>query len=218
LGGESGLLAQFLHHRLPGLMIKPRGVSDMHISKMVATAFIAGGVLLSLVSAPVSAKEAINTNGSDKNIAISGLDTVAFFTDKKAVPGSEDISYEWKGAKWLFASTRDRDLFAAAPEKYAPQWGGYCAVGVSEGHVSKNLVKGSYDIKDGKLYLFAESRTPDADYWRKVWLEKNGGPQSRVPTGDTNWKLLKTRVEGGEAYPKLAQSSPASAAAAASAQ
>lgn len=190
----------------------------MSFPKTLAAAFSLGAILLYLAAGPAVARDAINTNGSDKNIAISGLDTVAFFTQKKAVQGNEAISYEWKGAKWIFASNDDRALFVANPEKYAPQWGGYCAVGVSEGHISKNLVKGSYDIKDGKLYLFAESRTPDADYWRKVWLEKNGGPESRVPTGEANWKQLKPRVEGGEPYPKLAESKPDPAEAAASAR
>jgi YHS domain-containing protein len=186
----------------------------MSFSKTMAAAFSVGVVLLSLASLPAMAKDAINTNGSDKNIAISGLDTVAFFTQKKSVHGNEGISYEWKGAKWLFASETDRKLFAANPEKYAPQWGGYCAVGISDGHVSKNLVKGSFDIRSGKLYLFAESHTPDPDYWRKVWLEKNGGPSSRVTIGDANWKLLKSRVEAGEVAPKLAETKSAAAAAA----
>ncbi len=165
--------------------------------------------LLPLVSHPATAREAINVNGSDSNVAISGLDTVAFFTQKKPVQGSAAYSYEWKGAKWLFASADDRTLFAANPERYAPQWGGYCAVGVSDGHVSKHLVKGSFDIHDGKLYLFAEGKPDDFDQWRKVWLEQNGGPQGRVPTGDTNWKLLKARVESGEEAPKLAQQAAA---------
>ena len=127
------------------------------------------------------AKEVINTNGSDHNVAISGLDTVAFFTQHKAVQGDEAIAYEWHGAKWLFASAKDRDLFKANPEKYTPQWGGFCAVGVANGHLSKHEVKGSYDIQDGKLYLFAESRNGDFDQYRKEWYEKNGGPISRIP-------------------------------------
>ncbi len=122
-----------------------------------------------------SAKEAINTLGSDHNVAISGLDTVAFFTEHKPVQGQEAYAYEWKGARWLFASAKDRDLFKSDPDKYAPQWGGFCAVGISNGHVSKHLVKGSYDIHDGKLYLFAEGKPDDFDYWRKNWLETNGG-------------------------------------------
>jgi YHS domain-containing protein len=158
------------------------------------------------------AREVINTNGSDKNIAISGLDTVAFFTQNKAVQGDEAIFYEWKGARWLFASREDRDLFAANPEKYAPQWGGYCALGVAEGHLSKHQVKGSFDIQNGKLYLFAQSPNDDPDHFRKIWSEKDGGPISRIPVGETNWSQLKPRAAAGENWPALSKPKPPAAA------
>jgi YHS domain-containing protein len=170
----------------------------------IETILAAAALSLSAGFLPAFAKDAINTFGSDHNVAIGGLDTVAFFTEKKPVQGKDSISYEWKGAVWLFVSDADRTLFAADPEKYAPQWGGYCAVGISDGHVSKNPVKGSYDIHDGKLYLFAAGRKDDFDQWRKVWLERSGGPAGRVSKGDSNWQVLKARVEAGEVAPKLA--------------
>jgi YHS domain-containing protein len=168
----------------------------------LAAAALALATLAGLAS-PAFAKEVINTNGSDSNVAISGLDTVAFFTQHRAVQGSDAFVYEWKGARWLFASAEDRALFQANPEKYAPQWGGYCAVGVSEGHLSKHLVKGSFDIHDGKLYLFAEGKPDDFDYWRKNWLQTKGGPASRVPTGEANWAQLKPLAESGVPWPNL---------------
>ena len=58
-------------------------------------------------------------------IAIKGYDTVAYHTEKRAVKGRKEISYEWNDAKWLFASTGNRDLFASDPERYATQYGGY---------------------------------------------------------------------------------------------
>jgi hypothetical protein len=151
--------------------------------------------LAALIAQPALAKEAINTQGSDHNIAISGLDPVGFFTEHKALQGKESIAYDWKGATWLFASAKDRDLFKSDPEKYAPQWGGFCAVGIANGHVSKHLVKGSYDIHDGKLYLFAQGVNGDFDQYRKEWLELHGGPQSRIPTGEKNWSTLKPQWE-----------------------
>ena len=181
----------------------------MMLGKSIAA--LAATASLCIASWPALARDAINTNGSESNIAISGLDTVAFFTEKKAVSGKESIYYEWKGAKWLFATHADRALFIAHPEQYAPQWGGYCAVGISDGHVSKHVVKGSFDVQDGKLYLFAEGKDGDFDQWRKVWLEKNGGAISRVPTGDANWLLLKPKVEAGEIAPKLEASASAPA-------
>ncbi len=62
--------------------------------------------------------------GSD-GLAIKGYDTVAYFTVGKPVKGDKQFSHDWNGAKWLFSSKDHLDLFAASPEKYAPQYGGY---------------------------------------------------------------------------------------------
>src|SRR5882757_3525980 len=66
--------------------------------------------------------------------AIKGYDAVAFFKESKPVMGADSLSYDWKGAHWLFSSTQNRDAFKKAPERYAPQYGGYCAYGTAEGH------------------------------------------------------------------------------------
>lgn len=84
--------------------------------------------------------------------AIDGYDTVAYFTDGQPQPGSAEFSHEWNGATWLFASAAHRDAFKADPERYAPQFGGYCAYAVSQGHVIKARPE-IWSIVDGKLYL-----------------------------------------------------------------
>ena len=58
-------------------------------------------------------------------VAIKGYDTVAYFTEGRAVKGTSKFSYNWNDAKWYFESAKNRDLFAADPEQYAPQYGGY---------------------------------------------------------------------------------------------
>jgi YHS domain-containing protein len=58
-------------------------------------------------------------------IAIHGYDTVAYHTENSAVKGKSEFSYEWNDAEWHFASAKNRDLFAADPNRYAPQFGGY---------------------------------------------------------------------------------------------
>jgi YHS domain-containing protein len=58
-------------------------------------------------------------------VAIKGYDTVAYHTEGRAVKGKSEFSQEWNDAKWHFASAKNRDLFAAAPERYAPKYGGY---------------------------------------------------------------------------------------------
>ena len=70
-----------------------------------------------------SASGEINT--TTDNVAIEGYDTVAYFTQRKAVKGSSAYTHHWKNALWRFASVENLNLFANNPEKFAPQYGGY---------------------------------------------------------------------------------------------
>ncbi len=97
-------------------------------------------------------------------IAIRGFDTVAYFTEGKAIKGTETFQTQWMGATWLFASQQHKDLFIAEPEKYAPQYGGYCAYGVAVDNLVK--IEGElWDIVDGKLYLNFNKKF--REQWRK---------------------------------------------------
>jgi len=58
-------------------------------------------------------------------VAIKGYDTVAYHTEGRAVKGKSKFSHKWNDAKWYFSSAANKDLFAADPERYAPQYGGY---------------------------------------------------------------------------------------------
>src|SRR5688572_19559489 len=84
--------------------------------------------------------------------AIQGYDPVAYFTEGRPVEGLRQFSHEWNGATWRFASAANRDRFAQAPEKYAPQYGGYCAYGVAGGYAVK-IDPQAWSVVDGKLYL-----------------------------------------------------------------
>jgi hypothetical protein len=98
--------------------------------------------------------------GGRTDTAIDGYDTVAYFTENRAVKGSDQFVTEWKGAKWKFTKAEHLASFKAAPEKYAPQYGGYCAYGVAV----DNLVKidpDQFAIVDGKLYLNYDAGVQD---------------------------------------------------------
>lgn len=98
-------------------------------------------------------------------VAIRGYDTVAYFTEGKAIKGNPDINTSWRGASWHFASAKHRDLFIADPEQYAPQYGGYCAYGVAVDSLVK--IEGDrWDIVDGKLYLNYDKKLQSK--WRKA--------------------------------------------------
>lgn len=86
------------------------------------------------------------------DLAIKGYDTVAYFKDGKALKGSESFTFKWHDMTWYFSTKENRDLFAASPEKYAPQYDGYCAWAMTE---SRKAITDPevWKIVDGKLYL-----------------------------------------------------------------
>jgi YHS domain-containing protein len=84
--------------------------------------FLAAAVVILWVSAGGAFDK---VNKTTFGTAIKGYDTVAYHTEGRAVKGESKYSYEWNDAKWYFKSAENRDLFAANPEKYAPQYGGY---------------------------------------------------------------------------------------------
>lgn len=94
----------------------------------------------------------IEVNTDATGYVIRGYDPVAYFSEKKPVPGKEEFSAEYLGGKYLFANAANRDRFKKNPEKYAPQYGGYCAYGVA---VRKkfDIDPSSWCIIDDKLYF-----------------------------------------------------------------
>ena len=88
----------------------------------------------------------------DSNVAIRGYDPVAYFTEGRPTKGSPDHSYAWRDAEWHFANAEHRDSFAAEPARYAPQYGGFCAMAMTQG-VVQVIDPEAWTIVEGKLYL-----------------------------------------------------------------
>jgi YHS domain-containing protein len=84
-----------------------------------------GTLVLVLLIVGTTPGTAIDNFNQTFGIAIDGYDTVAYHTENRAVKGKSEFSYEWNDADWHFASAKNRDLFAADPDRYAPQYGGY---------------------------------------------------------------------------------------------
>jgi len=123
-----------------------------------------------------------NTNYFSKNgIAINGYDPVAYFTDSAAVEGQKEFAYDWMGVRWLFKNQANLKNFKSGPEKYAPQFGGYCAYGASENHLAPTE-PAAFTIVDDKLYLNYNVKV--RDLWRKDM-------QGRIKTANTYWNTLK---------------------------
>jgi len=143
----------------------------MVLHKSIPFILVLTGFLFSL---EVESKDMIfNSHG----VAIHGFDSVAYFTRQQPTPGNPEITYAWMGSTWQFDSEANRDLFIQAPERYAPQYGGYCAYAMANGsHAPTNAF--AWSIIDDKLYLNFSSSVrslwrPDAkSYIRsadKIW-------------------------------------------------
>lgn len=112
--------------------------------------------------------------------AIRGYDPVAYFTEKRPVKGEMAFSHEWKGAVWRFSSARNLALFRAAPGKYAPRYGGYCAYAVSRGYTA-SIDPDAWRIVKGKLYL---NYSPGVQRFWEADIPRN------VRRADQNWPGL----------------------------
>jgi YHS domain-containing protein len=99
------------------------------------------------------------------------------------VMGADSLSYDWKGAHWLFSSTQNRDAFKKAPERYAPQYGGYCAYGTAEGHKAPTQTD-TWTIVNDKLYFNYNSNV------KKSWVKNQ---QALIEKADQNWPALKDK-------------------------
>lgn len=109
--------------------------------------------------------------------AIRGYDPVAYFTEGKPVKGDDQYTFEWKGEIYKFANAENRTLFEANSEKYAPQYGGYCAYAVSEGYTASTLPE-AWSIVGDKLYLNYSLGVRDK------WSQDIPG---RIAAADRNW-------------------------------
>lgn len=112
--------------------------------------------------------------------AIKGYDPVAYFTQSKAVKGDQTFTYDWNGVEWRFSSAENRNLFKADPVAYAPQFGGYCAYGVSKGALYKTEPE-AWKIVNGKLYL---------NYDKSVQRKWEGNRDFYIQEANTNWPKL----------------------------
>ena len=112
-----------------------------------------------------------------KGIALKGYDPVAYFKEATDVKGDPAIATSWKGAEWHFASAENLADFAADPDRFAPQYGGWCAYAVANGYTAKTDAD-AWTIHNGKLYLNFNKSI------RRKWLRDVDGFIAR---GDANW-------------------------------
>lgn len=149
---------------------------------VIVAAVMAGAMF---VSPLLSAKQEFATYNVDSdNVAIHGYDTVAYFTESKPLKGKDEFEHNWEDSRWQFASATNRELFKANPERYAPQFGGYCAGGLSAGEYANGDPE-AWTIVDGKLYL---NKSKDL---RAFWRE---APEAHIEVAKYNWANFRKEL------------------------
>lgn len=114
-------------------------------------------------------------------IAINGYDPVAFFIEGKPLKGLSEFSCKWKNVQWNFVSQANLDSFITAPEKFAPQFGGYCAYGTSQGHKAPTQAD-TWTIVNEKLYFNYNMKV------KGLW-DKNRMPL--IDSANVKWPSIK---------------------------
>ncbi len=152
----------------------------MSLRRLIAAVLLPAALLLH-APASFAAEDPVYT-GTFSDLAVSGYDPVAYFTDGKPVEGSGDFEHDWNGATWRFASQANLEAFKADPAAYAPQFGGYCAWAVSQGYTASTVPE-AWRIVDGKLYL---------NYSKGVQATWEQDIPGNIAKADRNWpKVLE---------------------------
>jgi YHS domain-containing protein len=144
----------------------------------------AAAALLCLGISAAHAAEGVNT-GYFGNVAILGYDPVAYFTEGRATKGSREVSQTWLGTTWYFSNTKHRDAFASEPIRYAPQYGGFCALGTAFEEASANIDPEAWRIVNGKLYLFSGKEGLEEDF--------DTAPADAIARADAKWPEVKAK-------------------------
>jgi YHS domain-containing protein len=150
----------------------------------VKTLLIASGLAFALL-APVAARAAkapIYTS-LISDVAVSGHDPVAYFTQGRPVKGDARFSTTWSGATWRFATAANLAAFRADPARYAPQFGGYCAWAVSQGYTA-SADPTVWKVVGGKLYL---------NYSRSIGQRWEQDVPGNIRKAEANWPGVLAR-------------------------
>ena len=147
----------------------------MSVTRWTWTAVIVA--LLGAWSVTATSQNQPTLNLASNGVAVKGYDVVAYETDRAPVKGRVEFEYRWQGAIWRFANAANRDRFAATPERFAPQFGGYCSWAVSRGYTA-DIDPEAWRIVDGKLYLNYSKSV------QRIWERDITG---HIAKGRANW-------------------------------
>jgi hypothetical protein len=151
---------------------------------------IAGAVALVTIAFAIwfswgSVNRAKTVSTDADNVAIRGYDTVAYYTDDNPILGDPKFAFVWNGAKWLFSTAENLENFKKEPERFAPQFGGYCSWAVSHGYTADGDPT-AWKIVDGKLYF---------NYNLKVKEKWEAEQDKLIGEGHKNWTTGAVKSE-----------------------
>ncbi len=145
-------------------------------------ALVAAGGMAFAVSGPAMAMKAEVYTGVVDGVGAGGYDVVAYQTQEAAVPGDAAITADHDGITYRFSSEANREIFAAEPARYLPQYGGYCAWAVSQGYTAHGDPE-AWSVVDDRLYL---------NYSKGVRTQWQSDITGNISKGDANWpKVLE---------------------------
>ena len=120
-----------------------------------------------------------------KGFVANGYDVVAYFSNK-ATKGSSKYTYTFEGAQYKFSSKENLENFKKNTTIYVPQYGGYCAYAVGKNGKKVSINPKTFEIRDGKLYLFYNSWGTNTF---EMWMEQ--GPSLLQKKADITWEKIK---------------------------
>jgi hypothetical protein len=140
--------------------------------------------LLYFIAITSAFSQSIDYN-TKKGFAAKGYDVVAYFNNE-ALEGLKVYSTTYDDVKYKFSSQKNLNIFLSKPESYIPQYGGYCAFAIATNSKKVDIDPKTFEIRDGKLYLFYNSWGNNT---LKKWLKNNvKGLQEKA---DLNWETIK---------------------------
>jgi YHS domain-containing protein len=134
-------------------------------------------------STPLRVPSRVN---AEQGVAINGYDPVAYFAEGRPREGRPEIRESWQGAVYRFASEENRVAFLADPERYVPQYGGYCAIAMAWNRIA-DVDPHQWAIVDGRLYL------NNSAFAHGLWSLRRRG---HIRDADRNWEALRAEGEG----------------------
>jgi len=162
-------------------IVKAENTQDFGVSK---TTISGDHELLAQAAAPAAKKAApkpkVNVNQS--GVILNGYDAVAYVTQNRPVKGDPKFSSTYRTATYYFASAANKAAFDKNPAKYAPQYGGFCAVSMSRGKLESRIDPNVFFVHKGRLYVCSS-----AEGAKRFLLN----PDVNIQKADKNWETYE---------------------------